>query len=301
MKPLIQQLQEKQESFDTFIDLTKRILSYAPNVLSAKYTKGVYDLYIAESANNIKRVRPVNRELIIWDISEFEKCASNTKEILNHLYQRQKIEAKYKRNLKNQVNKTLYTIQQMIGIGLDLLGESNSSRKHVGNRFEELIRSIINEIGLANKRIVLKIPYSSSEGTKIYRCENDLIVSPYAKVESTENNIDENELVLSVKTTSKDRMGKMFIDKMLLERFNNHPIKFIGIFLNDVQRKSEESISHTLVSGLFMVYSSFLVELDGVFYIDKPPVTDREPHSKFIKSFTDFIFDDIWKLLQSPS
>lgn len=299
MKPLIQQLQEKQESFDTFIELTKRILSYAPNVLSAKYSKGAYDLYIAESANNIKRVRPVNRDLIIWDISEFEKCASDTKETLNHLYQRQKIEAKYKNNLKNEVNRTLYTIQQMIGIGLDLLGESNSSRKHVGNRFEELIRCIINEIGLANKRVVLKIPYSSPEGTKIYRCENDLIISPYAEVRSTEHNIDENELVLSVKTTSKDRMGKMFIDKMLLERFNKHKIKFAGIFLNDVQRKADQGISHTLVSGLFMVYTSFLIQLDGIYYFDIPPIAEKAPYNMHIFDFSQFLFTDLWKLLSS--
>lgn len=297
MKSLIQYLQERQEDYTSFVELTKRVLTYAPNVLSNKYSKGSYDLFIAEAANSTKRVRPVNRILIFWDVNQFENAALESQRILHQLGERKNFKEKFTEKQKSTVLRTFYTIQQMTGIGLDLLGESNSSRKHVGNRFEELVKCIIDELGLANKKIVLKIPYASPQGEKIYRCENDLIISPYDGVQSTEKNIDENELVLSVKTTSKDRMGKMFIDKMLLERFNKHPIKFVGIFLNDVQRQSGKSISHTLVSGLFMVYSSFLVELDGVYYLDTPPIAVKEPHSKYIARFTDFIFTDIWKML----
>ena len=57
------------------------------------------------------------------------------------------------------MNKTIYTIQQSVGVGLDFLVHPNSARKHVGNRFEEFMKAIFNEAGIANKRIVLKIPY----------------------------------------------------------------------------------------------------------------------------------------------
>jgi hypothetical protein len=60
-------------------------------------------------------------------------------------------------------------------------------------------------------------------------------------------------------------MGKIFIDKILLERFVNHPQKLIGVFLNDVQRMKDNNISFTLVSGLFMVYSKFLTQFEGMF------------------------------------
>lgn len=94
-------------------------------------------------------------------------------------------------------------------------------------------------------------------------------------------------------------MGKMFIDKMLLERFVNHDQKVIGIFLNDVQRKENNNISFTLVSGLFMVYSKFLTELEGVYYLDPPPNALKEPFNKYMKPFSELVTKDIWKLLSS--
>ena len=144
---------------------------------------------------------------------------------------------------KELIESILYTIQQSIGVGFDLLANPNSARKHVGNRFEELIKAFFTEMGIANKKTVLQIPYKTAEGIKNYKCENDLILSPYKVVKSTGKYLDENEIVVSAKTTSKDRMGKMFIDKILLERFVKHDQKVIGIFLNDVQRKETNKIS----------------------------------------------------------
>lgn len=113
---------------------------------------------------------------------------------------------------KHLIDSYLYTIQQLIGAGLDLLVDPNSGRKHAGNRFEELIKAVFTAIGIFNKRIIYKIPYETDEGKKNYICENDLILSPDLNLLKT-NEIDEKEIVVSVKTTSKDRMGKMFIDK----------------------------------------------------------------------------------------
>lgn len=175
----------------------------------------------------------------------------------------------------------------------------NSARKHVGNRFEELIKVIFTEISVSNKRTVLQIPYETDEGQKIYKCENDLIISPFEKVESTNKHLDENEIVVSIKTTSKDRMGKMFIDKILLERFVKHPQKVIGIFLNDVQRKEDNNISFTLVSGLFMVYTNFLTSLEGIYYLDPPPNALKLPYSNYMKRFSDLITEDLDKLFSS--
>jgi hypothetical protein len=175
----------------------------------------------------------------------------------------------------------------------------NSARKHVGNRFEELIKVIFTEIGVTNKKIVLQIPYETDEGTKTYKCENDLIISPYKNVMSTSNSLDNKEVVVSVKTTSKDRTGKMFIYKILLERFVKHPQKVIGIFLNDVQKKEANNISFTLVSGLFMVYSKFLTELEGVYYLDPPPNASKKPNSDYMKRFSELITTDLESILTS--
>ena len=154
-------------------------------------------------------------------------------------------------------------------------------------------------MGIANKKTILQIPYQTDEGEKTYKCENDLILSPFKVVKSTNKYLDEKEIVVSVKTTSKDRMDKMFIDKILPERFVKHDQKVIGIFLNDVQRKESNKISCTLVSGLFMVYSNFLTELEGIYYLDPPPNVFKEPFNKYMKPFSELVTHDIWNL-RSP-
>ncbi|KAA6302110.1 MAG: hypothetical protein EZS26_001711 [Candidatus Ordinivivax streblomastigis] len=205
----------------------------------------------------------------------------------------------FKKDEKDNINSFLYTIQQSIGAGLDLMVDPNSARKHVGNRFEELIRVVFTDIGISNKRIVLRIPYNTDEGEKIYKCENDLVLSPFEKVASTPEQLNEKEIVVSVKTTSKDRMGKMFIDKILLEKFVKHPQKVVGIFNNDVQRKKNNDISFTLVSGLFMVYTKFLTEVEGVYYLDPPPTAQKEPYNRYMKPFSELITSDVFKLFAS--
>lgn len=179
------------------------------------------------------------------------------------------------------------------------MSNPNSARKHVGNRFEELIKCVFTEIGIANKKTILQISYNTDEGEKTYKCENDLILSPFQKVKSTNKRLDKKEIVVSIKTTSKDRMGKMFIDKILLERFVKHDQKVIGIFLNDVQRKESANISYTLVSGLFMVYTNFLTELEGVYYLDPPPNVFKELFKKYMYPFSELVTHDIWKLISS--
>ena len=175
----------------------------------------------------------------------------------------------------------------------------NSAKKHAGNRFEELMGAVFSEIGIANRKIALQIPYETDEGQKVYKCENDLILSPHNVVKSTTTTLDNKEIVVSIKTTSKDRMGKIFIDKLLLERFVKHDQKVIGIFLNDVQRKESDNISFTLVSGLFMVYSKFLTELEGVYYLDPPPNAGKIPYNKYMKPFSELVTNDIFTLLSS--
>ena len=231
------------------------MLQYLPNVLSSFKEKNDYKIFSSEIAATTKFIRPINKILFIENDEEFSEKFIELKFILNKI----KLKLPVTKYEKQIINKTIYTIQQAIGAGLDLLVNQNSARKHVGNRFEELIRIIFTEIGISNKKIILQIPYETNEGTKTYKCENDLILSPFEKVKSTSKSIDKHEIVLSIKTTSKDRMGKVFIDKILLERFVGHNQKVIGIFLNDVQRKESDNISFTLVSGLFMVYSKFLL------------------------------------------
>ncbi|WP_313599002.1 hypothetical protein [Epilithonimonas vandammei] len=295
MLPLDKDLQKVKSSINDFFEITNRVLDYFPNVINNTIEKGDYLISSSNIAGTIKFLRPINRKLFIQE-----------KNVFNDYFQRLILIFENIRNKKNVteedkiiIDRVIYTIQQSIGIGLDLMVNQNSARKHVGNRFEELIRVIFTEISVSNKRTVLQIPYETDEGQKIYKCENDLIISPFENVESTNKHLDENEIVVSIKTTSKDRMGKMFIDKILLERFVKHPQKVIGIFLNDVQRKEDNNISFTLVSGLFMVYTKFLTTLEGIYYLDPPPNALKLPYSNHMKRFSDLITEDLEKLFSS--
>lgn len=292
---LDQDLQKVKQNIDQFGDITIRVLHHLPNVLNSSEIKGNYKISTSQIAGTTKYIRPINQSLFLSDINTFEKSFTRLKEIFSKIKNGEKVN----QSEKDCIDMTLYTIQQSIGAGLDLFVAENSARKHVGNRFEELIKVVFTEIGVVNKKQVLQIPYETDEGIKIYKCENDLIISPHEKVMSSSNSLDEKEVVVSVKTTSKDRMGKMFIDKILLERFVEHPQKVIGIFLNDVQRKEHNNISYTLVSGLFMVYTKFLTQLQGIYYLDPPPNALKKPYSDHIKKFSDLITSDLKSLLAS--
>ncbi len=295
-KPLIEDIQAPKLRLSEFFDLTERVLGYIPNVISTSESTRGYTILFSKAAGTEKYVRPLREKLFIFDAGTFRNKAGQLQTIIAET-----TKAKGQNTPTAQdcqvVDAVLYTVQQAIGAGLDLLGDPNSARKHVGNRFEELIQALFNELRIANKKVVLKIPYDVGEQERIYSAETDLIVSPFETVKSNNTYIDEAEVVLSVKTTSKDRMGKIFIDKILLENFLEHPVKMVGIFLHDVQRKEARDVSFTLVSGLFMVYNKFLTQTDGMYYLDLPPVAEQEAYNELLKPFSKFILTDIWQLL----
>jgi len=293
---LTDDLQAPRSELKEFRDLTIRILNYFPEIITDKEITRNYVISSSLVAGTKKFIRPINLELFIFDDkafrAEFERLVETLRELKSG-------KRNFSIEIYTNIDKVVYTIQQAIGVGLDLLGESNSSRKHVGNRFEELVKLIINDTGISTKKIVLKIPYRTDEGLKHYRCETDIVISPHNQVRSNSQNIDPDEIVISLKTTTKDRMGKIFVDKLLMERFVKHDLKIIGISLNDVQRKGEDKISYTLVSNLFMVYTEFLTALEGYYYLDLPPKAKESPYDQHIFSFSKFLIEDVWTLLKN--
>ena len=229
---LIDDLQKNIESLDEYKAITTRILNYIPEVISSKKEDKGYIIIESTLGNTQKYARPYNSKLFIQDSVHFGSDYNKFEKILKNVSTGT---SDFSEGDYEIIDKVTYTIQQSIGIALDLLGNQNANRKHVGNRFEELIRLIVNFIGIRNKKVVLKIPYAESG---VYSCETDLVCSPYEQVRSNNNTIDKNEFVVSLKTSSKDRMGKIFIDKMLMSKFVGRDVKVVGIFLNDMQRKN---------------------------------------------------------------
>lgn len=152
MQSLDKDLQTPKQNLDEFKEVTERVLNYLPNVISNTETKDSYSISSSKLAGTTKYIRPLNTELFISESkifsTNFEKLKATFKSVKNGNKVFSDIE-------KNNIDSTLYTIQQAIGAGFDLLVNPNSARKHVGNRFEELIKAIFTEIGVANKKVIL--------------------------------------------------------------------------------------------------------------------------------------------------
>jgi len=299
MSSLSEDLQKTKSDIKEFRDITTRVLNYIPDVLNEESEFSGYKICSSNIAGTRKSVRPFRNDLFIRSTDKFIESYNNFELILNRLRNEERVFGVEEYRLMDSV---IYTIQQSMGIGFDLMVQANSARKHVGNRFEELIRTLLSNLEVSMKKVVLSIPYETDEGDKYYRCETDVIISPYESVRSDSTSINPNEIVISLKTTTKDRMPKIFIDKVLMERFVGHPVRVVGISQNDIQRKEdtkETKISYTFVSNLFMVYTRFLAQLEGYYYLDLPSKASQRPFNQYIFPFSKFILNDMWRMLGS--
>jgi hypothetical protein len=195
------------------------------------------------------------------------------------------------------LNSTIYTLQQCVGAALDGLGagESNKARKLNGDLFERLIRFVLIKSGVSCTTGSVKVPVTI-EGKTLFQMsfQHDLIIK-------------EGELVKaigSVKTSSKDRLDKVFMDKFMFNRLTSKEVPHVAIFLNDVQRKKvpnprEYGVSGTFLPGHFKAYTVKLNPLDGVYYCDIRPNMRTEPIIKdHIRTFDHFLFTDVWKFME---
>ncbi|MEQ8164378.1 MAG: hypothetical protein ABRQ34_12770, partial [Smithellaceae bacterium] len=138
MKPLQKDLQTPKKSLDEFSDITKRVLGHLPDIVSEKATDRNYIILSSVMAGTSKFARPINNDLFIFNSRIFDGQYNEFLSILNKIKDKKTI-TKEEHNI---IDSVVYTVQQAIGVGMDFLCNPNSSRKHVGNRFEELIRLI---------------------------------------------------------------------------------------------------------------------------------------------------------------
>ena len=199
------------------------------------------------------------------------------------------------------IDSIVYTIQQSIGAIADSLEDSNQARKRVGQLFENLVKLILRDIGIECESRTVKLPIPDNPG-RTMSYELDLVFSRDKAIVTAESPyLQPTEIVGSVKTTSKDRIDKIFLDKFLLTRLLGRDVPVIAIFLHDVQRArkagSNFGISSTFKSNHFLGYSIALNKLDGVYYVDpRPDMTTNELLRSQISSFSSFLVRDLWVL-----
>jgi len=188
------------------------------------------------------------------------------------------------------IRNTIYTLQQAIGATLDALpaGQSNIARKINGDLFERLIKLLIQEVGVDCRSQVINIPVLV-DGVEQFSMsyQHDLLFFKE----------DDLKVIGSVKTSSKDRLDKIFMDKFLYNRLTETDTPHIAIFLHDVQRKNAKlenkyGINSTFLPGHFKGYTVKLNPLNGVYYCDiRPNMRTDEFLRKHIRTI-DYLFCD---------
>jgi len=231
--------------------------------------------------------RPINSDLML-SYEDFESSQEQFLELLANI----KSKETKQRNSRKLLNNYIYTCQQSIGATLDALpaNKSNTARKINGDLFERLIRLVIREVGVDVTDGTISIPVKI-DGKEAFKMnyQHDLIV----KVD------DVTKAIGSVKTSSKDRIDKIFIDKFLYNKLTDAKTPHFAIFLNDVQRKGQEGkygVNSTFLPGHFKGYTIKLNPLDGVYYFDiRPNMKTEEILKDHIKTFDNFLIQDVWK------
>jgi hypothetical protein len=228
----------------------------------------------------------------MYDAKEFSKTSKEFLKILHSI----RTVNKNDNSIRSIIKNATYTIQQSLGSALDGLpaGQSNTARKLNGDLFEHFIRLIIREIGIDCKSGIIQVPIivgGKSEFNMSY--QHDLIIEQE----------DDVKVIGSIKTSSKDRIDKIFIDKFLYNKLTEKATPHIAIFLNDVQRKNtrkenEYGINTTFLPGHFKGYTIKLNPLDGVYYCDiRPNMQTENILKEHIKTFDNLLIEDIWKFI----
>ncbi|WP_123537475.1 hypothetical protein [Halosimplex salinum] len=277
-----------------------RVLSDSVVGTTPVTTRG-YDEYTIVDVDAIgdeRKVRPVNTDLFIQEVDEFQTASSRLSSFLGEISAARGVTEAIRDSYpefvdQNRINEVLYTISQGVGIGLDALSSSkNKARKHAGLRFESVIEGLVDEMGIANDNHFFKIPIGESGDE--YSCEVDMILGPHDNMRSTKTALDPEETLVSIKTTSKDRMTKIFTDKMLMSQFLEQDVDLLAFFLHDVQRKGEDGINSTFVSNNYYIYYEYLTPMEGTYFIDPPSKITEDGYENKLSTFKDLILEDIW-------
>jgi hypothetical protein len=264
-----------------------------------------YIFYQYDETYGHRITRPLNVDLFIESPSDFKVAFHRFIAFLADLRRHQDTAAARqggKRYIESkEINKVVYTVQQAIGSIADSFGNPNQSRKRVGQLFETLVKLIIQEVGLECEPRTINIPIPGYPGYEM-SYELDLVFSRNKAIVAAETKfIHVTEVVGSVKTTSKDRIDKVFLDKFLLTKLLGRNVPVVAVFLHDVQRarrgKSIFGINSTFKSNHFLGYTVALSRLDGVYYVDpRPEMVANKRLREQIGDFQKFLVRDLWTL-----
>ena len=297
LKFIIEQATNKKSflTIHDYINFCDQYLSFKESGLQAEIisqNENHYRFYQYKQDGSYNITRPINSKLM-YEPEEFLANAKIFLEMLDQLRHNQKPDVL----LRPVLVRCIYTIQQSIGAALDALpaGKSNQARKINGDLFEHFIRILINYLNVDCVAGTVQVAVKDDHGTILFPTsyQHDLLMSKDSEL----------KVIGSVKTSSKDRIDKVFMDKFLYSKMTNTALPHVAIFLNDVQRKNTKQtnkygVNATFLPGHFKAYTIKLNPLDGVYYCDiRPNMIDDTFLAKYIYTIDRFFCDDLWVLL----
>lgn len=287
-------------SLEDYIDFAYRFVDFISDsnnieakIVSRNENNYRFLQYKKEATFNI--TRPINYDLYL-DADNTSTSFDFFTSVLSDTVRIQELSPKE----KELFNKCIYTIQQSIGCALDALpaSDNNVAKKINGDLFERLMLLIFKALQFDVNSMSERVTLKNVPDFKV-NYQHDLAFK-------VEGNL---RLIGSVKTSSKDRIDKVFNDKFFYNQITKTDIPHFAIFLNDVQRKNAKkmnkidfSINQTFLRGHFKAYSVLMSPLDGVYYCDLRPIMKEDPFlKKEIKRLDELICKDIWRLINKNS
>ncbi len=274
---------------ENYIEFAKCYLEFIETELQAEIVaqnETNYRFYQYKRDGEYNVTRPVNGDLF-FKLPDYEKCVLDFEYTLENIR-----DIKDDADKRENVNRIVYTTQQAIGCALDALpaSKTNTSRKVNGDLFERFMQMIMYQMGFMIDSEILSVPIPGSSEQMKY--QNDIEIKVDGEIVA----------IGSVKTSSKDRIDKIFLDKLMYNRLTNTNTPHFAIFLHDVQRAGLEpkyKVGQTFLTGHFKAYTIGLSPLDGVYYCDLRPVMKKDTLlKKHIKTLDCLLCEDVWKYVK---
>ena len=194
----------------------------------------------------------------------------------------------------DSIVKLLYTSVQLIGCFLDLSADSQAARKNFGQRFEDFVKVLLSDLNIANDAFTFSVKNTSLSVP--YNVPIDIIMNAQEALHSSRSHIDPKDTLLSIKTSSKDRVKLIFVDRFVLEKILEiQRVNYVALYRNDIQRKGRNGINSTFSPDIYTIFCHVFDDLP-LYYLDPPVVANAPRFQQKIKTFDTFILYDLWKL-----
>jgi hypothetical protein len=259
MTTLEQRLQEPPDHLTEFFHRAEEALTYLRDNATIAPAASGYSFY--QITRGVKRIpsRPLRTALFIADPKQFLEEALPLADKLSQLI------GSGDSSQGPIIDRVLYTTTMAHACAFESLLDENAGRRSTGVIFSALMRALLRAGGTDTQ--ALSFAMGTDAGVYHYQVDG---VANRNHIESSPSSISSADLLISCMTTTKDRLTRIFADKLLLERYYGGPVKLAVIALHDVQRKGAQGVTWTFLPKPFLLNWAHLAPLQGLYYLDVP-------------------------------